>query len=41
MMFAYTTAAGSPTEDRVKLLGSLAASEAASGDNVNRPTPTS
>jgi transcriptional regulator with XRE-family HTH domain len=38
--FAYTTAAGSLTEDRVKLLGSLAASEAA-GDNVNRPPPTS
>jgi hypothetical protein len=39
VMFAYTTAAGSLTEDRVKLLGSLAASEAA-GDNVSRPTPT-
>jgi hypothetical protein len=39
-MFAYTTAAGSLTEDLIKLLGSLAAAEAA-GDNVNRPTPTS
>jgi hypothetical protein len=28
------------TEDCIKLLGSLAASEAA-GDSVNRPTPTS
>ncbi|MEZ0095205.1 hypothetical protein ABH925_006404 [Streptacidiphilus sp. EB129] len=27
MMFAYTSAAGSPTEERVKLLGSLAATE--------------
>jgi hypothetical protein len=25
MIFAYTTAAGSPSEERVKLLGSLAA----------------
>jgi transcriptional regulator with XRE-family HTH domain len=30
VMFAYTTAAGSPTEERVKLLGSLAATRGAS-----------
>ncbi|MFJ5035273.1 helix-turn-helix transcriptional regulator [Streptomyces sp. NPDC088560] len=37
MMFAYTSAAGSPTEDRVKLLGSLAATQADAQD----PAPVS
>ena len=40
VMYAYTTAVGSPTEERVQLLGSLAATHAA-GDTVNGPTPTS
>lgn len=37
MMFAYTSAAGSPTEERVKLLGSLAATQA----DAQAPSPVS
>jgi hypothetical protein len=40
VMFAPTTVAGSPTEERVQLLGSLAATHA-TGDPVKVPTPTS